>query len=348
MVNSTDLGTSDPLHDPAQFLALGQTLAAGKAGPLALSLVERALALHADDPLWQALAAMILRHEVHQYHFKMLRDQERNAAYRKAIERFAPGRRVLDIGTGSGLLAMMAARAGAKRVYACEANSMLAASARAVIARNGLSERITVFDRHSTRLRRDRDLEGGVDLVISEVFAESLVGEGVLASLAHARSELAAPGAIFLPGQASIEVALAEFAPISESIGPVEGFDVGAFAGHFHPKRHLEPDDPALILRSDQATMFTFDFGSRDPPQTDVRELRLISTGGVVSGLAQWLRLTFAEDIIYENRPGNTANLHWVVNLAPCQRQATSAGALFRAGAIYGKETLVVWCRADK
>ena len=192
-----------PLEDPAQFLALGLQLAEGTTGGLAHALAERALARHGDDPRWQALAGTVLRHDVPDFHVRMLRDGLRNAAYRAAIERFARGRVVLDIGTGSGLLAMMAARAGAAHVYACEASPLLAASARAVIVANGLTGRITLFDRHSTALERVRDLGGGVDLVVSEVFCHTLIGEGVLGSLAHARAELAASGALFLPERAS-------------------------------------------------------------------------------------------------------------------------------------------------
>src|SRR5205807_9885921 len=47
------------------------------------------------------------------WHFVMMNDGARNAAYDAAIRRAAAGKRVLDIGTGAGLLAMMAARAGA-------------------------------------------------------------------------------------------------------------------------------------------------------------------------------------------------------------------------------------------
>ncbi len=47
------------------------------------------------------------------WHFPMVADRPRNDAYDQALRRAAPGRRVLDIGSGSGLLAMMAARAGA-------------------------------------------------------------------------------------------------------------------------------------------------------------------------------------------------------------------------------------------
>lgn len=334
----------NPVDDPVRFLELGLQLAADRTGALARALAERALALHGNDPLWQALAGEVLRCAVPDFHARMLRDGLRNAAYRAVIERFAPGRVVLDIGTGSGLLAMMAARAGAAKVYACEANPMLAAAARAVIATNGLADRITVFDRHSTTLDRARDLSGGVDLVVSEVFCASLIGEGVLGTLTHARTELAQPGALILPERASIIAALAEIPPLADGVALVEGFDLAAFAPHLHAARHCPPDDPALVLRSAPAELFAFDFTAGALPPTGLAELKLTSTGGPVSGLAQWLRLTFADDIIYENHPGSAPDLHWVIGLAPCPARKTTGGDIYRAGAAYAADTLALWC----
>ena len=338
--------TPDPLQDPAQFLTLGLQLAQSKAGALALSLADRASALHGGDPLWDALAANVRRAQVPDFHGRMLHDHLRNAAYRRAIERFAPGRRVLDIGTGSGLLAMMAARAGAERVYACEENAMLAAAARAVIAANGLADRITVFDRHSGRLDRMRDLDGGVDLVVSEIFSECVIGEGVLESLAHARAQLTAPGAIFLPERASIMAALADFPPLAQRVDEVEGFDLRGFTPHLQAKRHLWPDDPALILRSAPLRQFVFDFGAGDPPLSAAHTGELVSTGGMIGGLAQWLHLHFADDITYENRPGSAPDLHWAIKLHPCAAPHESApGAVYTAGGWYSDTTLIGWCQ---
>jgi len=83
----------------------------------------------------------------------MVADLARNDAFEAAINRAVrPDEVVLDIGTETGLLAMMAARAGARHVYACEKVPDLADLAREIIARNGLADRITVIARESTDL----------------------------------------------------------------------------------------------------------------------------------------------------------------------------------------------------
>jgi predicted RNA methylase len=63
----------------------------------------------------------------HVDHLDMLCDSERNRRFHRALARtmcaLAPDRRrVLDIGTGSGLLGLLAAKHGATNVVACESN----------------------------------------------------------------------------------------------------------------------------------------------------------------------------------------------------------------------------------
>jgi SAM-dependent methyltransferase len=60
------------------------------------------------------------------------------------------GLRVLDVGAGSGLLSMMAARAGAERVDAVEANPDYARLAAAIVRRNGLAATVSVHQALST------------------------------------------------------------------------------------------------------------------------------------------------------------------------------------------------------
>ena len=68
---------------------------------------------------------------VNDFHFAMVNDHPRNEFFRKALTKvISPATHVLEIGTGSGLLAMIAAQLGAQHVTAIEANGHMAALAR--------------------------------------------------------------------------------------------------------------------------------------------------------------------------------------------------------------------------
>jgi type II protein arginine methyltransferase len=90
------------------------------------------------------------------WHIPMLNDARRNDAFEAAIiaalAKAGLDARVLDIGTGSGLLSMMAARAGARAVTACEMVPIIASMARRIIEDNGFAEAITVHTAPSTAL----------------------------------------------------------------------------------------------------------------------------------------------------------------------------------------------------
>ena len=71
----------------------------------------------------------------------MLEDHKRTGAYYQAVmqnRRQFEGRVVLDVGTGSGILAVFAAKAGARKVYAVEATNM-AKFAKQLVASNNVS-----------------------------------------------------------------------------------------------------------------------------------------------------------------------------------------------------------------
>lgn len=83
----------------------------------------------------------------------MLNDTPRNEAFAAAIARVAPGVHVLDIGTGTGLLALLAAAAGAAQVTACEVFPPMARVARRVVAANGdAGGRVRVIAKRSSEL----------------------------------------------------------------------------------------------------------------------------------------------------------------------------------------------------
>ena len=127
----------------------------------------------------------------------MLHDTDRNGVYERALERClahfkdkcgrAPS--VLDVGTGTGLLAMLAVRHGAEVVVGCEMFETMAEIAQTVVAQNGLDGQVTIMAAKSSQL----ELGGHADVLVSELLDSALLGEGCLVSHADAIRRLIAP-----------------------------------------------------------------------------------------------------------------------------------------------------------
>ena len=137
------------------------------------------------------------------YHQKdMLEDQNRMTAYSDAV-RLNPesfrGKVVLDVGTGSGVLAMWAAQAGAKKVYAVEATHM-AVQARRIVAANGLSDVVEVIQATAEEV----ELPEKVDVIISEWMGYFLLRESMFDSVLHARDKWLKPGGAMFPSHANM------------------------------------------------------------------------------------------------------------------------------------------------
>ncbi|EXU62907.1 hypothetical protein Z951_38860 [Streptomyces sp. PRh5] len=96
----------------------------------------------------------------------MIKDERRMNRYVEAVRRYAPGRTVLDIGTGKDAVwAPAAARAGARHVWAVEVIPTSARIARETIEEAGFADRITVIEGLSTEI----ELPEPVDLCVSEI-----------------------------------------------------------------------------------------------------------------------------------------------------------------------------------
>jgi type I protein arginine methyltransferase len=138
--------------------------------------------------------------DVFQFHAEMLNDKTRTANYLDAVRNVVrPGDVVVDIGTGTGILAIAAARAGASHVYAIEAGR-IGETARRLIAANGLADRITLLRGWSTQIW----LPERADVVISEVIGNEPLDEGVIGITRDALRRLAKPGARLVPSRVRI------------------------------------------------------------------------------------------------------------------------------------------------
>ncbi len=277
---------------------------------------RRALARNPDHAEAAANLRKAMGRQVPAWHFTMLADTARNDAFRRAIDTaVGPGARVLDIGTGSGLLALMAARAGAASVVACEAVAPLAEIARKIIADNGYGDRIAVIAKRSTQMRLGHDMAEPADIVVAELLDVGVVGEGMLPTLRHALQCLARPGATVIPAAATVWAVPIEI-PHLRAVNPVRGiagFDLSAFdrfrgVGDYQsvrlelePHRALAPAVRALAL----------DFRHPLPGRPSASEVTVTAaTAGMIHAIAFWFDLHVDDDITVSNRPGGELS-HW-------------------------------------
>ncbi len=140
----------------------------------------------------------------------MMNDARRNETWDKALRAaIRPGMHVLEIGTGAGMLALMAARAGAQKVVTCEIDEVPAALARELAARNGYADRISVITKRSQDLKLGVDLERPADLLFCDIFADDFFDFDPLTAIADARKRLLAPDARTVPAAGGVRYALA-------------------------------------------------------------------------------------------------------------------------------------------
>jgi predicted nicotinamide N-methyase len=294
---------------------LGVVLRDAKRIEEAVAALRRAIAVDPGHAQAKSNLRAAYRDVVPAWHFAMMDDTARNAAFEAAIGRAAPGKRVLDIGTGAGLLAMMAARAGATEVTSCETVALIAERARNIVARNGLAQRVTVIAKPSTELEPGRDMASRAELLVTETFASNLIGEGILPAVEDAHERLLAPGAAVIPAAASVMGYLAGGETLRGMlfVERVRGFDLAPFNDFAPPSLSLLLDHVPHNVLSGDTELLRFDFGERRFPMASGRVTLTATGAGVALGIAQWIRLELDSENRYANRPApdSAFNGHW-------------------------------------
>lgn len=319
-INATTPPQTDEVSHPRNAIEAEALVAAAKLEPLTDGGLQTSQILSdALEKNPQHHDAQILQERLHQmfvprWHFPMLGDEARNSAYAKAIDaKVRPGDIVLDIGCGAGLTAMLAARAGAKHVYTCEQQPLIAQAAKQVIEENGLSERITVIPKLSHNLVVGLDIPEPVDVVISEIVDTVLLGEGALATLTHAMFALAKPQARTIPERGTLMAQLVESDKLLNLWRPqeAEGFDLSAFH-RFSRVAQITPNDFAAVgLKplGPSADVFQFDFTNPNVNPARTTKDLVCSHSGTAHAVFVSFEMELAPDVMVTN--GLDSNGHW-------------------------------------
>lgn len=223
----------------------------------------------------------------------MIRDAVRTDAYRDFIydnkDLFAD-RTVLDIGTGTGILSMFAAKAGAKRVYAVD-NSEVIEKARQIVKDNKLDEQIQCLhgrvesitlptSQVTNGTSKGKEATGinetKVDLIVSEWMGYGLLYESMLDSVLHARDRFLRPDVgLMAPSHTTLRIA-----PVSDADyvldtmnfwDSVYGFDMRAMDHKIYDDVIVRSIDPKTVVGS-PSTFRTIDLHSVTVPELEFKK----------------------------------------------------------------------------
>lgn len=113
---------------------------------------------------------------------------------------------VLDIGTGTGLLSMMAAQIGADSITAIEEFRPMADCAEKIIKSNGFDGQIKLVRKRSTAVQvgPGLDMTQKANILVTEVFDTELIGEGAIGTFNHAHDKLLTDDALVVPNAGTV------------------------------------------------------------------------------------------------------------------------------------------------
>jgi protein arginine N-methyltransferase 1 len=237
-------------------------------------------------------------------HGRMIRDRPRMQAYAAALRRaIQPGAVVVDIGTGTGVLALLACRYGARTVYAIEASDTIEV-ARDVARANGLADRIRFIHDRST----DVALPEAADVIVSDLRGVLPLFERHVPSIVDARRRLLGPGGSLIPARDVVWLAVVTAPELYEPyVIPWTDNDHGLDLGVVRPlvtsgwqKCRVRPSQLLLEPRP----WATLDFATVEHAAVAGGATWTAAEAGTAHGLLLWFDTELAPGVSLSNAPG--------------------------------------------
>lgn len=213
-----------------------------------------------------------------------------------------PGDVVVDLGTGTGLLAVAAARAGACRVYAIESDAEVLEVARRVVVDNGVDDRVRLCHGRSTEV----ELPERADVVVAEIVGSFGLEEEITRYLDDARRRFLVPGGRVVPDAVRLMAAPTEqgssLGVWARQVRDRHGIDLESVDGR---TRHLSSDmwaDPGDLL-GPAGLVLHCDLTQPPPEPLQGRAVSVIGRDGSLSGWVGWFEMSSLGRLVLSTRP---------------------------------------------
>jgi SAM-dependent methyltransferase len=252
------------------------------------------------------------------HHKSMMSDRVRIEDYRKAIEEVVtPGDVVVDLGAGTGILSFIAAKAGAKVVYAIERTDMVHMAKK--IAEDNLIHNIVFIQQDSGAV----ELPEKCDVLLSECLGYMVIQENMITDFFEFRDRWLKDGGSVIPLDAELFFAPIESERAYESVSfwdeilEYHGFDYKALRGVAVNSASHEQLSFSEFLSVPQKKYF-FDF-RKDVSAAFLCETSFdIERSGSLFGIGGYFTSRLSNSVVLDSSP-NTKT-HWRQHFFPLSR----------------------------
>jgi len=262
-------------------------------------------------------------HPVHvSYHRWMLQDDARTASLQAMVEALVrPGDVVADVGTGTGILAFWARRAGASRVYAIDTSDIVQLSSK-VAADNGIDG---VFFLQGDAA--EVELPEKVDLVFSECLGNFAFGDSMFEALRAFTERWLKVGGRRSPTSVRLYLQPANsglfWDPLPFWRQPWQGLDLSAFC-RAEENRVAVVDTVPSFMWGEPLQVCEFD-PFRRPESLQLTGSWEVAEGRLVTGLVGWFEVDWAPGVTLATGPADEAT-HWSQVLFPVPHREARQG----------------------
>ena len=243
------------------------------------------------------------------YHQLLLGDARRNRAFHRALAaRVRPGSAVLDLGAGTGVWAVAAARLGARRVVAVEREAVLVPVIEALARENGVADRVEVVRADARRVRLPR----AFDVVVSEMVGNEAFEEGLLPVFERARTRFLRRGGALVPEWVALAAAPVK-PPIALGLAPPLLASASVSALTEHVPRNLHPAELRPLAPGRELLRVDLHSARAGEPLPVARARFRVAEGRSVGGIAVWVVMGLGPGVRLSTRGGT----HWLPTLLP-------------------------------